>query len=219
MSHEPQKADVCDMRRLLNSASFPEEIVYRTEHDAALKAGLRSRLTPKEVLEQEDTKLTEMIGQLDEALEAEKLPTDEATEDHDEVSEVIIEDDDAGGSPPELLELGLTKLDTDKRQQLRYWHEQADRKVRQQVKLVVEPSSLNQVRDSVKDSVPGQFPVAGAGKTVLIVYDVKLSGESITYPQVRKPPLRSHYKKMMQGTMLARSVGSEPPTEVMPHDV
>lgn len=193
--------------------------MYRTEQDSALKSGLRSRLTPNEVLAQDDTKLAEMIGSLDDTLEAEKNPTVDADEEHDTVEVVEDEDTSADANPPELLELGLAKLDSDKRRQLRYWHEQADRRVRQQVKLVVEPSSLNQVRDSVKDSVAGQFPAAGAGKTVLIVYDVKLSGESITYPQVRKPPLRSHYKKMMQGAMLARSEGSEPPKEVMPHDV
>ena len=204
---------------LAEFAALPEEVVYRTEHDSALKSGLRSRMTPNEVLEQEDTKLAEMVGSLDETLQAENEPPEETDEKDDTVCEVVVDDDTTEGNPAELLELGLTKLDVDKRQQLRYWHEQADRKVRQQVKLVVEPSSLNQVRDAVKDSVAGQFPAPGAGKTVLIAYDVKLSGESITYPQVRKPPLRSHYKKMMQGTMLARSVGSEAPTEVMPHDV
>jgi len=49
---------------------------------------------------------------------------------------------------------------------------------------------------------------SASAKITLVVYDVLLSGESVTNPKTRKPPLRSHYHKMLS-SVLAINGGKE----------
>ena len=95
----------------------------------------------------------------------------------------------------------------------------AKRLLQSNVKLIAEPSTEQQLKEILK-ATPMVTAAAGRdGKEyVAIIYDPKLSGESITAPHRRKPPFRfDKFKKLLLATLAARS--NEDPKNVQAGDL
>jgi hypothetical protein len=75
----------------------------------------------------------------------------------------------------------------------------------------VEPDSVKRIAEEINLQKPFQEIVDDnpTDRIVLFVYDLKLSGESVTNPQTRKPPLRPHFKKMIGGAIASRKSETE----------
>ena len=184
-----------------NPHPLPEEIFFRKDYDAQLKCAMRGGAPELE-------KRRSVSGSSVAVTDADK-----DKEQSSDLSTAGSGDDPLEGSQ----QAKLSRLSVEQAKKLQSFKALADRYVRQQVKLVVEPSSYAGVADVIKHSLAGQAPATDAqDKKVLFFYDVKLSGESVTYPQIRKPPLRGHYKKMMQGVLESRRPLSR--TELHPQE-
>jgi hypothetical protein len=158
---------------------------------------------PEEILELPS--IAEVLQQIDDGLKPSTTKEDDAaaTDKHDAKAELSV-------VVPGSVEIdGLEKLDADDLQKVDGFKVLADRTIRQQVKLVLEPDSPALVAAAISDSVAGRATDESTDKKVIFVYDVKLSGESVTYPQIRRPPLRGHFKKMIQGFLDSRQVKDE----------
>ena len=95
----------------------------------------------------------------------------------------------------------------------------AKRLMNSTVKLIAEPSTEQQLKEILK-SLPIMTNMSGRdGKEYIgIIYDPKLSGESITAPHRRKPPFRfDKFKKLLLSALGARC--PEDPKQIQPGDV
>jgi hypothetical protein len=93
--------------------------------------------------------------------------------------------------------------------------QRVERKVRAHVRLVVEPSTEAAVSNAIKDTPAGRFEAAVTQDYLTIAYDVVLSGECITCPHLRTPPLREpHLNRLVRGAVKARSEERSLPKDV-----
>lgn len=179
-----------------------EDLVYSRDYDSVIRSAIRRGKAVHEILEME--KVCDMVAQLDEELTTERAaqaPEPEcpkaSVEDSDDERDLalfdgIVTGKDWNGKDETKAEL-LKFRDDAKRMSLT-------------LRFVTEPNSSNQVTTEIRQSipVPGDDTTSATGWTV-VVYDTPVSGESITNPRTRKPPLRSHYSKMMRGAVDAFS--------------
>jgi hypothetical protein len=76
--------------------------------------------------------------------------------------------------------------------------------VSEKVSLIVEPSSETGLATQLKELKPVQFTPC-TGSSVVIIYDCKQSGESMSRPALRHPPLRRmHVRKTIGAVLQAR---------------
>ena len=96
---------------------------------------------------------------------------------------------------------GFAALDPDEKET---WEGHATRIMRRYVRLVTIPTTKTALAAELSTSELGRIRGDPTG-LVMIHYDVKLSGETITAPHLRVPPLRaSMYDMLVQSTLAAR---------------
>ena len=91
----------------------------------------------------------------------------------------------------------MGKVSEEHKEQLAKWRTEAKRLV-QGVRIVPEPPSPAGIKAELEKQ-----KISGDSKRNLdlVFYDVCVSGECITNPKTRKPPLRPHYAKMISGVL------------------
>ena len=191
----------------MQTARFLEDAIYNKEFDATYKYALRSKRTLSEIIEME--RFQEVIGQIDESFEAEKAHAGASSEEAggDAVDEAEEEDEDvkmATGSLEGLVDDPATISVSNQEELERYQKEAAH--VVQTLKLVETPSSVTAMAKEVRSMIDAQPATQGKDapdKITLVMYNAVLSGESITNPRTRKPPLRQHYHMLMEGVLRA----------------
>ena len=78
----------------------------------------------------------------------------------------------------------------------------AMRQTRDKIWLLVEPKSMLTLASDIRESYCGKVQ-GSAKKPVLVVYDVKAQGESLTHPHLRKPPFKfERFKKIVKATVI-----------------
>ena len=82
-------------------------------------------------------------------------------------------------------------LETDEDKILKY-RAMAMHAVKQRVKLIVEPVSESGFATALSDAEIGKMR-GTADRRIMMLYDVKKCGESITAPHLRQPPLRKDH--------------------------
>ncbi|CAE7861416.1 unnamed protein product [Symbiodinium necroappetens] len=91
----------------------------------------------------------------------------------------------------------------------------AHRLVRSSVKLIVEPERQAVLQEELKSSAIAGI-IAAKDKTVLVYYDQKAAGESVTAPHLRVPPLKAdRVKTAIQSTCAFADSGGELPMNCM----
>ena len=88
------------------------------------------------------------------------------------------------------------------------WTAAAQRLVRQYMRIVVYPHTDAQMVSEIQNSELGRQPGDMTG-TVLIHYDTKLAGESVTAPRLRMAPFQEKtYEKLVAAVLEGRHQGS-----------
>jgi len=159
--------------------------------------------------------IKDVLTQIDEDLGAEaeaagSLPTGAAVVAEGSL-EICIDSQDVEEDDPVIVVENHQKLSADDVDQVTRFKDMAKRMVRQHARFVVEPDSVKRIAEEINLQKPFQEIVddSPADRIVLFVYDLKLSGESVTNPQTRKPPLRPHFKKMIGGAIASRKSETE----------
>ncbi len=177
-------------------------------YDNALKTGCRNRKSVAEMMEY--TQLKECLDDTLEALgneaKAAQATTDTAAASaagdpagrQDEASTTTA----TSTTSPELAGLSDDKA--------QYWEAFAARTVKAHAKLVAEPSTETALAKILEDTTAGQTRAGGVMDTVLIMFDPKQSGESITAPHLRTAPLRDAQLQKLVGAALAARKGLQP---------
>ena len=173
-------------------------MVYGKTFHGALKTGLRNRKIADEVCDYKD-----VADDLQEGLEmlaAEKASkSDLKKKDMDDQEKTTI------GDQAKILEPdnGDTKVHQDEDPETRRKH--CHDTVRSHVSLHPEPKSATKVTDAIKASNVFMARIhPGEPGYIVILFDVKLSGESKWQPNVRVAPLRDdHFEKLVTGTLQA----------------
>lgn len=107
----------------------------------------------------------------------------------------------------------IERLSADEEDELTKYENEAQEKVRELVKLIVEPSSDHTLKTTLETT---PLMKSRPGKWNLIWYDVKLSGEATNQPAFRVPPLKTdRLRRVITGMGLIR--GNE--TEISDQDV
>ena len=82
------------------------------------------------------------------------------------------------------------------------FEKKAMRQTRDKFCLLVEPKAMTVLANEIRETYCGKV-TGSAKKPVLIVYDVKAQGESVTHPNLRKPPFKSErFKKFVKATVI-----------------
>ena len=104
---------------------------------------------------------------------------------------------------------GMTLVDK------KFWLAFAKRTVAAHVKLFTEPDSSSSVRDLLNKTTVAKVKGIDKEDCVMILFDVKQSGECITAPHLRVPPLRDEQLgKLITGVLESRRT-SDPDAEVL----
>ncbi len=180
-----------------------EEIVYAQEHNQTLKAGLKTRKTPQELLtvgsiaELMDTLQEVNNAQIQAAKDkaaAEKAAAEEKTVAagaKDKKKKDDDEDDD------------LEKVEQANKDEVMKYKRRCNRIVRAAVQLVPKPKTVTAMSKLIRESPASS--VEDKDKVVINIYASALSGECVTNPSTRKPPLRQHYKDCIQAMLESRT--------------
>jgi hypothetical protein len=100
----------------------------------------------------------------------------------------------------------IGKLEEDERAT---WTAAAQRLVRQYVRIIVYPQTEKQLVSEIQNSELGRMTGDLTG-TVLIHYDVKLAGESVTAPRLRTSPFQEKtYEKFVAAVLEGRDQGGK----------
>ncbi len=147
---------------------------------------------------------------VDEAIEQEKelaAASSAQGRDADEVDAETHEPED--GSDKDLVDAvgkEAAKLISDEvKDEITKYKKEAARQV-SALRLLTEPKTSAAMTNELKAVLDEIGKVqktdeTASAKITVVMYDVLLSGESVTNPKTRKPPLRSHLQKMMSSTL------------------
>ena len=108
---------------------------------------------------------------------------------------------------PAIDTVEFDKLDGDACELVEKYQAEAKRIVRQGCYLVADPKSAG----GIQKMIEGNCMLSDSSESdgvCLIVYNVNTSGEAITNPSNRIPPLRTHFKTCLQGVLQTRVVKS-----------
>ncbi len=206
---------------------FIESTVFSTTFDGTLKTGMKAGLSPdSEVLADpglasQMTAITDAISAAACSATAAACPADSAAacpaaphswhKLHAGLLTVT------GGLPQDLetenttLQEALTQLTPAKALALAKHEKDAVGAVEVGVQLVEEQNSSQSMAAVIKGTPVGKLRGTSRGQ-VMIIYSVRLAGESTTQPHLRSPTLRNdpeapggaHYRKLVQGVLQAR---------------
>ena len=197
----------------LQYCNLTEQMVFGVDYDKEIKTAIRGLKSIEDTLEMQAIK--DVLTQIDEDLGAEaeaagSLPTGAAVV-AEGSSEICVDPQDVEEDDPVIVVENHQKLSADDVDQVKRFKDMAARMVRQHARFVVEPDSVKRIAEEINLQKPFQEIVddSPADRIVLFVYDLKLSGESVTNPQTRKPPLRPHFKKMIGGAIASRKSETE----------
>jgi hypothetical protein len=206
-------------------------MVYGTNHDVSLKIALKSHKGPKDVLEYVPVKTD--VDEIKAALETEGRTTKAAGDAFgDEEPEDDGDEHNGGASATGPATSDATKSGVPPRPPLterapavsgmsvpdkKFWVAFAKRTVAAHVKLITEPDTSSDVRDALYKTAVAKVKGIDKGDCVMILFDVKQSGECITSPHIRVPPLRDEQiGKLLMGVLEARRGATpDPDAETM----
>jgi hypothetical protein len=177
-----------------------EEVAYGKEYDPTMKFAVKNKKSVEEVLEM--AAFSEIITSIDECLEAENEAG--KADDEKDVEPVDVEegddDDDIENTFAKQYVEKVEDVNAETRAEISKHKVAAERFV-QQLVLRDEPSTAT----AFKELLESELKNASSGDTSklldLVFYDAATSGEAVTNPQTRKPPLRQHYHKLMSGVV------------------
>lgn len=188
-----------------------EDLVFGREYDAVLRGALRRGKSASEVLEME--RVCDLVSQIDEDLAAERQQAPAPAQPTEDSDNSEVDDKLHASRMDDIIEIRGATLDDQTKVELAKFQAEAVR-LSQTLRFVTEPKSAAQVADEIRQSEPEQGDGADAQKWTVVLYDTPVSGESITNPRTRKPPLRAHYTKMMRGVVDAFSQAGPRNTEL-----
>ena len=189
-------------------------MLYKEQHDVVIKQGIRNRKTAPELLAMAG--LQEFLDEINEEYDAEKnngtIGGNNCTTDG-----VGLDKTEPNPSSGVTLGLGVAvieerfeKLIKDQEPEtvdkLKHFRNYAKTLMKTHVKFIVEPSSETDLAKQIAASAAGQVRGdASQGKYCGIVYDVRMSGETITCPNHRIPSFRNcHFKKLALSTIRSK---------------
>jgi hypothetical protein len=112
-----------------------------------------------------------------------------------------------GSSGADVNETVRTKIDKLGEEERATWTAAAQRLVRQYIRIIVYPQTEKQLVTEIQNSDLGRM-VGDLTGTVLIHYDVKMAGESVTAPRLRTAPFQEKvYEKYVQAVLEGRDQG------------
>lgn len=196
-------------------------IVYGITHDVSLKIAIKNHKTPRDVMEYLPVKTD--VDEIKAALDTEGRTTKAATDVQDDDAQEDDDDEDgcklpasakgaAAGSVPgsglpprsSLMECasalsGMSLADK------KFWLAFAKRTVAAHIKLFTEPDSSSEVRHLLDTTTVSKVKGIDKEDCVMILFDVKQSGECITAPHLRVPPLRDEQlARLISGVLESR---------------
>ena len=203
---------------------FLEDVVFGTDLDAALRAGMKNRQSVETIVT--TPPLHDIISEIEEGLNESRNNKDSQMQECNDDDE--LNSGDGGGAPAgdngdlpaqvsRELALSAKKLATDeeaaeKSDKLKQFVDRCWRKIDMYVVLFQEPSDSTKLKECLigtqvnnlrNDEQPGNI---AERKFVLISYDLKTAGESNSHPSTRLPPLRNngdHLKTLLRGCLAA----------------
>lgn len=196
-----------------------EDLVFGTELDSALRAGLKQRQGVEYILGM--SPLSDIIEEIQKGLLDDQGDVQKTSADNDDKSDDAEEPTDPVGDadlPAEVsreLAAATSKCkqdgggDADKMQQFvdKCW-----RKIATYVLLFQESADPNKVKEALADTEVNRLRQEGMTEKVaerrfvLINYDLKTAGEATSHASTRLPPLRTngeHLKSLLRGCIAA----------------
>lgn len=201
-----------------NAFQACEAIVYSDTYDTVLKTALRSRKSCEECFSAPG--LSEIFAEIDEEYAEEKKTSTGDGGDDDEKPEEVADslsaaDADASFDLGKFIDADVAKsvsalvqnVDDANKEKVKSWKNYAAKLVDTHVKLLAELPSEQQLATAIGTSAAGQLRGdPHTGKHVGVVYDVKVSGETITQPAHRVASFRiGHFKKLLGAAFKSRS--------------
>ena len=198
-----------------------EYAVFSTQYDGALKTMLRNRRGAEEALATQP--LSTLVSEVDESLAEELKESKKATAALDDGEEENAgggaPEDDDGDLPADVQEeiAKATNESPEKGTEINNFVQACWRKIDTHVVLIEEPADATSIMDRLKETAVNKLrlePQAENTKDkrfVLLIYDLKVAGESSSHPATRLPPLRgngSHLQAFLRAAIDAGG-GSE----------
>lgn len=220
----PGEAD-CDMSWKLGwpksgelALQLIERLIYTIEFDGMLKNLVRNRKSITEVLATQT--IVELTGEVEKAIIMETAATAAVADVNAAAAAAASQpqSEGAGGQAGGAPSLSSSAVEPDDVAP-DFKVTMAKRLLNSTVKLIAEPGTEQQLREILK-SIPVVANTVGRdGKEYVgIIYDPKLSGESITAPHRRKPPFRfDKFKKLLVAALGARC--PDDPKQIQPGDL
>ncbi len=186
-----------------------EDLVYDKTYDDVLKACIhKKKASPQEVLQ--SAGVSERMESFDEALAAELVPdADEAA--GPEKAVVLHSSDSEGDAAQEdgLPDNSEDKLDAQGKATYKRIQLHANRLVGAMTKLEEEPKTQDGLTSIIREGMArtrmGNLSNEDDTRAVnLFFYTMGASGEAITNPSTRQPPMRAHYSKMLSAAVEAQ---------------
>ncbi len=107
----------------------------------------------------------------------------------------------------------LDKVEQDNKDQVEKYKRRCNRIARAAIQLVPKPKTATALSKLVRESQASS--IEDKNKVVINIYACGRSGECVTNPSTRRPPLRQQYKDCMQAMLESR----EDPRELHPRDI
>jgi len=193
---------------MLTMTHLIESLVYSDEHDGVLKSTMKTHKAAPDIMSVSSLKAVHA-----EILEARKTEKDAETASAGPSASMA--GDGACDKPPAgpvahtVGEGSGTVEHGPSARQL------AERKVRAHIRLITETSTEASLANALRDTPAVQCRPSTSTKFTAIVYDVLASGECLTQPHLRTPPLREpHLNRLVRGAVRALSEDESLPGNV-----
>ena len=191
-----------------------EDLVFRKEYDVQMRSCLRAKKSVVDTMDADFIK--EVVEQIEESIDLESREEEQAgsrrsimqSDDEDSADETQGPGDPAvaewAANVPDLANPGTGSWNAEQVEQLKKFQTECSRKV-QELKFETEPNNARAVQDAIKATPDNEYEAHRTDSEPgwnIVIYDVPTSGESVTSPKTRKPPLRNqHYDKMMRSSV------------------
>lgn len=232
-SHQSLRSHLSDESNLVWQSTWPqsalsmgrliEEIAYGKQYDSSIKFGARFKKEPEEIFAM--AAVSEAIGLIDGLLADEQDAAKAAAK---EAAGAAIESEEeepaSTVSQPLTAAEGVMEMEFVKQfaesvdsVASKVWTEVAGHKAEafrlvKQLDMIVEPTSSTGIQNHILNSSKN---VAASDGYTVVFYDTSCSGEAITNPSTRKPPLRNHYNKHMDAIVGGFCIDGKFPTNLV----
>ena len=201
-----------------------EDLVFGTELDASLRAGLKNRQSVESILS--TAPLFDFIEEIEKGLDESRKESVDQTADEPNNDDDGSAADDLDGAPagelPAMVSREMAAMkakasasggdECEHVENMQQFVDKCWRKVDTYVVIVQEPADSNKVKELLVDTEVNrlrmfELPDAVADRRfVLINYDLKTAGEPNSHPSTRLAPLRNngdHLKNLLRGCLAA----------------